>query len=356
MLSAKRQPTRGFRTDGYLFTFLIGLLLSFLIFLPFLLIDRGVFLYYGDFNVQQIPFYSLAHDAAQSGQMGWSWLTDLGANFVGSYSFYLLGSPFFWLTLLFPSGAVPYLMAPLLMLKFALTGVTGCAFLRRFVKNGHTAVFGGLLYAFSGFNLYNVFFNHFNEVVMLFPLLLIAMEELVVNRRRGLFAVTVALSAMMNYYFFFGEVLFCILYYFVRGTLSDDFRVNAKTFFSVALESVLGLLLSAVLLLPSALVVLNNPRTGEYLNGFNLLFYKNSQRYGLIFLKLFLPAGCSGKTELLPGLKCEVVVGVHVSAACLDDRRARLFERNKKNVAPPDALYLLRHLLYSGAERGVFPF
>lgn len=300
MLSAKRQPTRGFRTDGYLFTFLIGLLLSFLIFLPFLLIDRGVFLYYGDFNVQQIPFYSLAHDAAQSGQMGWSWLTDLGANFVGSYSFYLLGSPFFWLTLLFPSGAVPYLMAPLLMLKFALTGVTGCAFLRRFVKNGHTAVFGGLLYAFSGFNLYNVFFNHFNEVVMLFPLLLIAMEELVVNRRRGLFAVTVALSAMMNYYFFFGEVLFCILYYFVRGTLSDDFRVNAKTFFSVALESVLGLLLSAVLLLPSALVVLNNPRTGEYLNGFNLLFYKNSQRYGLIFSSFFFPPDVPARPNFFP--------------------------------------------------------
>ena len=102
-------------------------------------------------------------------------------------------------------------MAPLLMLKFALTGVTGCAFLRRFVKNGHTAVFGGLLYAFSGFNLYNIFFNHFNEVVMLFPLLLIAMEELVVNRRRGLFALTVALCAIVNYYFFFGEVLFLSL-------------------------------------------------------------------------------------------------------------------------------------------------
>ena len=180
MALSKRRLTCAFRTDGYLFTFLFGLLLSFLIFLPFLILDRGLFLYYGDYNVQQIPFYSLAHDAVQSGQTGWSWLTDLGANFVGSYSFYLLGSPFFWITLLFPSGAVPYLMAPLLMLKFALTGVTGCAFLRRFVKNGHTAVFGGLLYAFSGFNLYNIFFNHFNEVVMLFPLLLIAMDIAVI--------------------------------------------------------------------------------------------------------------------------------------------------------------------------------
>ena len=300
MTLSKRRLSGVFRTDGYLFTFLFGLVLSFLIFLPFLIIDRGVFLYYGDYNVQQIPFYSLAHDAVQSGQTGWSWLTDLGANFVGSYSFYLLGSPFFWITLLFPSGAVPYLMAPLLMLKFALTGVTGCAFLRRFVKNGHTAVFGGLLYAFSGFNLYNIFFNHFNEVVMLFPLLLIGMEELVVNRRRGLFALTVALCAVVNYYFFFGEVLFCVLYFFIRGTLSTDFRCTLKSFGLVALESVLGLLISAVLLLPSLLVVLSNPRTSDYLNGFNLLVYGNSQRYGLILSSFFFPPDVPARPNFFP--------------------------------------------------------
>lgn len=300
MTLSKRRLSHAFRTDGYLFTFLLGLLLSFLIFLPFLILDHGIFLYYGDYNVQQIPFYSLAHDAVQSGQTGWNWLTDLGTNFVGSYSFYLLGSPFFWITLLFPSGAVPYLMAPLLMLKFALTGVTGCAFLRRFVKNGHTAVFGGLLYAFSGFNLYNIFFNHFNEVVMLFPLLLIGMEELVVNRRRGLFALTVALCAIVNYYFFFGEVLFCVLYYIVRGLFSQEFRLNLRTFASVALESVIGLLLSAVLLLPSMLVVLSNPRTSEYLSGFNLLFYGNSQRYGLILSSFFFPPDVPARPNFFP--------------------------------------------------------
>ena len=92
---------------SYRFVFFLALLLSFLIFLPFLLIDRGLFLYYGDFNVQQIPFYSLSHDAVQSGEIFWNWNTDLGVNFIGSYSFYLLGSPFFWLTLLFASAGVP---------------------------------------------------------------------------------------------------------------------------------------------------------------------------------------------------------------------------------------------------------
>ena len=74
-----------------------------------------------------------------------------------------------------------------------------------------------------------------------------------------------------------------------KRQLSKDFRVSLKSFASVALESVIGLLLSAVLLLPSVLVVLSNPRTSEYLSGFNLLLYGNSQRYGLILSSFFFP-------------------------------------------------------------------
>ena len=70
----------------------IALAAAFLLFLPFLIWDRGYFIFYGDFNVQQISFYRMAHDAIRSGNTAWSWTTDLGANFVGSYSFYLLGA------------------------------------------------------------------------------------------------------------------------------------------------------------------------------------------------------------------------------------------------------------------------
>ena len=195
----------------------LGALTSLLFFLPFLIWDKGLFIYYGDFNVQQIPFYQMCHDSILSGNMLWNWYTDLGANFIGSYSFYLLGSPFFWLTMLFPSQAVPYLMAPLLILKFATASVTGYAYIRRFVKNGNYAVIGALLYAFSGYSVYNIFFNHFHEVIAVFPLLLIAMEEFMVNGRRGAFALAVGLCAVVNYYFFFGEVIFAVIYFNYRA-------------------------------------------------------------------------------------------------------------------------------------------
>ena len=147
-------------------TFLLTLLLSGCVFLPFVVVDGGYFFYFGDFNVQQVPFYQLAHRAIRSGNIFWNWHTDLGVNFIGSYSFYLLFSPFFWLTLPFPNHVVPMLMAPLLMLKTACAALTAFFYVKRFVKDERYALLGGVLYAFSGYLSYNIFFNHFHEVVV----------------------------------------------------------------------------------------------------------------------------------------------------------------------------------------------
>lgn len=286
-------------SNNYLNVFIIGIVTALLIFLPFIIYDKGLFLYYGDFDVQQIPFYQLAHDAIRSGATGWNWNTDLGVNFIGSYSFYLLGSPFFWLTLPFPTAAVPYLMAPLLILKFGLTAVTGYAFISRFTKYRRTAVLGGLLYAFCGFNVYNIFFNHFNEVVMAFPLLLIALDELVINNRRGGFVLAVALCAVMNYYFFFGQVFFVIIYFIIRS-FDKSYPITLRKFFVIAGEAILGLLMSAVLLLPAIMAILGNTRLGSTLNGYDLLVYSKPQRYGLILQSLLFPPDIPARPNFFP--------------------------------------------------------
>lgn len=279
--------------------FLLAFGIALVIFLPFLIMDGGMFVYYGDYNVQQIPFYQMCHNMIRSGEMGWNWYTDLGSNFIGSYAFYLLGSPFFWLTIPFPNDWVPYLMAPLLMLKMATAAATSFCYIRRFAKNPGTAVLGALMYAFSGYSIYNIFFNHFHEVIAFFPLLLIGMEEFVVNKRRGPFALAVALNALVNYYFFFGEVLFVVIYFFIRLT-AEDFRMKFRSFLLLVLEAVLGLLMSAVLLLPGLMTIMGNPRTDNFLLGWSGLFYGSTQRYGLILQSLFYPPDMPAYPNFFP--------------------------------------------------------
>ena len=114
----------------YARAFLYALAMAAVLLAPFVLLDGGYFVYYGDYNAQQIPFYKTCIEAVQSGNLGWNWRTDLGANFVGSYSFYTLGSPFFWFAALFPVEISQYLMAPLLALKIACSSFFAFVYIR----------------------------------------------------------------------------------------------------------------------------------------------------------------------------------------------------------------------------------
>ena len=63
--------------------------------------------------------------------------------------------------------------------------------------------------------MFNIFFNHFQDVTAFFPLMLIALEERINNSRRGVFAASVALMGLINYFFFTGQVVFLVLYFIV---------------------------------------------------------------------------------------------------------------------------------------------
>lgn len=282
----------------YLQAFWIPLITAALILLPFVIEGKGILYVFTDFNLQQIPFNMLSNTAVKSGNIFWNWNTDLGSSFIGAYSFYTIGSPFFWLSSIFPAKFFPYLIAPLLMLKFAFAGLTSFAFLQRFTQNKNYALLGSLLYAFSSFQIGNLFYNHFLDVTALFPLLLIALEEFLVNEKFGLFAIAVAVNAFTNYEFFVGEAIFLIIYFFCRLS-SREFRMPLKKWGILIFEALLGVGLSFVLLLPSALYTASIPRAGNLISGLKMFFYHPSVY--LDIMKAFLmPAEAVNRSLITP--------------------------------------------------------
>lgn len=280
-------------------SFFIALIMSAVMFLPFVIIDKGFFVFYGDYNAQQIPFFKMCVQAVHDGMMGWDWHTDLGANFIGSYTYYTLGSPFFWFMTLFPASWSHYLMAPLLCVKIALFSLFAYIYIRRFVTKPQTALIGGILYAFSSFNLYNIFFQ-FQDAIIWFPLLLIALEEAVINKRRGFFALTVALNALANYFFFIGECVFLIIYVLCRYAMDKRFEIKLKDFLCLGIESVVGVMIAGILFIPSIYQVLDVPRSTNILTGWNFIFYGDEQRYGLILESMFFPPEISARNIMFP--------------------------------------------------------
>lgn len=296
---AARQPALpGQRKNRFWLTVALCAITAALFFLPFYILDGGFFHYAGDFNSQQISFYRYMNGFIKGSgypdsaftpvHNTFSWATDLGSGVMNAYSFYLYGSPFFWFSLIFPQNWLPYLMVPLLVLKFAVAGGGAYLYLRRYVRNTDYAVLGACLYTFSGFAVYNIFFNHFVDVVALFPYLLWSLDEALYKKRHGLFAFWVAVNLLNNYFFFIGQVVFLVIY-FICKLSTRDFRLTVGKFALLAFESLLGVAMGSLLLMPAILSLLQNPRTIDVSSGWGFLTYSKVQQYLAILLSWIMP-------------------------------------------------------------------
>lgn len=281
-------PLRARRTC-YWQVFGLCLALAAVLFLPHCVIDGftgGFFHYAGDFNDQMIPFYAYANDFIKQGG-SFSWATDLGSGFVNAYSYYCLGSPFFWLTILIPARWMPFTMVPMLCLKFAVAGSGAYLWMRRWVRSEEWSIVGGVLYAFCGFNIYNIFFYFFLDAPALFPYMLAALDDAVLDRKYGRFPFWAALNLLNNYFFFAGQAVFLIVY-FVCMCVSKRYRLTLRLFGRLAFETILGCAAGCVLLIPAGLSLLQNPRTIDPFDGYGYLVYGKAQQYLAILYSAFV--------------------------------------------------------------------
>lgn len=281
-------PLRARRTC-YWQVFGLCLALAAVLFLPHCVIDGftgGFFHYAGDFNDQMIPFYAYANDFIKQGG-SFSWATDLGSGFVNAYSYYCLGSPFFWLTILIPARWMPFTLVPMLCLKFAVAGSGAYLWMRRWVRSEEWSIVGGVLYAFCGFNIYNIFFYFFLDAPALFPYMLAALDDAVLDRKYGRFPFWAALNLLNNYFFFAGQAVFLIVY-FVCMCVSKRYRLTLRLFGRLAFETILGCAAGCVLLIPAGLSLLQNPRTIDPFDGYGYLVYGKAQQYLAILYSAFV--------------------------------------------------------------------
>ena len=245
-------------------SFIICACIAFISLLPLVIKGKGFFVLTNDFNDQQIPFtIGLHNNILDGGIGGFSWDIDLGTSTLQGMSFYEMGSPFFWITMLFPANAFPYYVAYLFVLKFALAGAFSEIYLSRFVKDGKWAVLGSVLYAFSGFSLTNMLFYHFHEAIVFFPLMLIGLERFKEKNKFGLFIFSIFLNCFVNYFFFMGSVVFLIFYYLFRFA-SKDIKAMLMDIVKCIGCGVLGVAMAACMFIPNILFAMGNPRTGAF--------------------------------------------------------------------------------------------
>lgn len=172
-----------------------------------------------DFVRQQIPFILETRRMFLSGAPLWSWNTNLGENFLAAYSFYTATSPFVWLTCLFPVSKIMWGIMLSLYLKTLCVAAFSYLYFRKMSFSKELSEIGGLLYTFSSFYICNLFYFHFCEPIMMFPLLLIAIEHYISGGKRRVFwlALSVFGVVWLNYYFAVCSLLLGGIYFIFRG-------------------------------------------------------------------------------------------------------------------------------------------
>ncbi len=229
----------------------------------------------GDYVLQQIPFYLNGYDDwwhfIKTGEFVlWDSSTYLGANNIGSNAFYYLFNPFFLPILLFPRALVPQGLAILMILKMAGAGMVFRAFLKYMGVSERNARLFGLVYAFCGWNVYYLWFNHFMEVCLVFPLIFWGIEKLLKEKKPWLLMFALFLLGITNFFFListcFTGVFYALFRYFQRIK-----TYKGKEALSVAIIGIgafaTGIMMSAFVILPAAVVATTAPRatSGTYL-------------------------------------------------------------------------------------------
>lgn len=254
--------------------FLTAVLLFLVTILPILVCSGGVYLYTGDYAAQTIPFTEhLSRLLHGDGLSTIDWQTGLGMDTLLAYGGYLT-SPFVLPLLAVPVSVLPYVHTLAVALKVGLSAVTAALYCRQYVRRNRTAFLCGMLYAFSGFQLFNLVFPFLNSIC-LFPLMLWSFDKLVTEKRRFVFALVLALQALTDVMILWAECLFIAMYYIVRVCSGSFPKLTRQQFLRFGTESLAGIGLIAFLIVPTALSLMQNDRAGNLIFEHNLLAYED---------------------------------------------------------------------------------
>ena len=153
-------------------------------------------------------FYDAWHRFFATGQFPqWNTSSALGTNNIGGNTFYSLLSPFQILMLPFPRNWIPYLLGLRYIFSTALAGFLFYLYLNKFNLSVESRRAGGAAYAFCGWVMYFLWFEHFLDSFVLLPLILWGIENVIRSRDPRLLIVSLAVQGITNYFFM---VSFCI--------------------------------------------------------------------------------------------------------------------------------------------------
>lgn len=209
-------------------------------------------------------FNQILRNIFKDGIPMFSWNMGLGLDVIGQYSYYIIGDPFAYLSLLFPLQRLEFAYNVLVILRIYCVGLAFIAYCKYQKKEKIATLIGAISYTFCGFVLYaGVRHPYFTNALILLPLNLIGVEKLLKENKKVYFIFIIFISVVNNYYFFYMITIVTVLYGLVKYIF--EYNQGIKVFFKKLGSSVIcyivAIAMSCIILLPTIYAFLNSART-----------------------------------------------------------------------------------------------
>lgn len=213
---------------------------------------------------QYYPFFvEFRQKLLHGGSLQYSWSMGMGTAYVSLFAYYL-SSPLYLLSALVPASLLREFFALLVVVKISLAGLFFAIFLRTVYRRNELAlVFFSLLYALCAFVAGYYWNIIWLDTLALLPLLVAGTVSLLREGRFRLYITALALSLWCSYYIAFFCCIFvalCFLGYCIccwQGVTNF-----LRRFARIALCTLIGVSITAVLLLPTLKALQNTHSAG----------------------------------------------------------------------------------------------
>ena len=255
------------KSDAFIAAFLVPVLVLLIIY-----VQRGVFPFGDraylktDMYHQYAPLFSeFRNKLVNGGSLLYTWNVGMGVNFVPIIAYYL-ASPFNWFLAFVPVQYIIEFMDYGIIVKAGLAGLTMAIYLDRHSENSSFAqALCAVFYALSGYWAAYSWNVMWLDCIVLFPLVCLGIEKIVKEKKGLLYAVTLGICIVTNYYISIMICIFAVIYFAMLLIMKgkQSFGSFAGTVGIFALFSLLAGGVAAILWLPQ-LYAVSMTTSGEF--------------------------------------------------------------------------------------------